>query len=38
MRFLRLLFSQNNGPTGLGILYGKEEILKEMPPFLFAAT
>ena len=23
------------GPTGVGILYGKEEILNEMPPFLF---
>lgn len=23
------------GPTGLGILYGKEEILEEMDPFLF---
>lgn len=23
------------GPTGIGVLYGKEEILEKMPPFLF---
>ena len=25
------------GPTGVGVLYGKESILKEMPPFLAEA-
>ncbi len=32
-----LVFSSHKmlGPTGLGILYAKEEILTEMPPFLF---
>lgn len=30
-----LVFSGHKlfGPTGIGVLYGKEEILKEMPPF-----
>lgn len=26
------------GPTGVGILYGKENLFKKMPPFLFGAT
>lgn len=32
-----LAFSSHKmlGPTGLGILYGKKELLQEMPPFLF---
>lgn len=32
-----LVFSSHKmlGPTGLGILYAKEEILEKMPPFLF---
>ncbi len=32
-----LAFSSHKmlGPTGIGILYGKEELLKELPPFLF---
>lgn len=32
-----LVFSSHKmlGPTGLGILYAKEEILAQMPPFLF---
>ena len=25
----------NAGPTGVGILYGKEKLLERMPPFLF---
>lgn len=31
-----LAFSSHKmcGPTGLGVLYGKEELLEEMPPFL----
>jgi cysteine desulfurase/selenocysteine lyase len=31
-----LVFSAHKmyGPTGVGVLYGKEELLKEMPPFL----
>jgi cysteine desulfurase/selenocysteine lyase len=26
------------GPTGVGVLYGKEELLNEMPPFLFGGS
>jgi cysteine desulfurase/selenocysteine lyase len=26
------------GPTGVGILYGKEEILEKMPPFLYGGS
>jgi cysteine desulfurase / selenocysteine lyase len=35
-----LVFSGHKvyGPTGIGVLYGKEELLKHMPPFLGGGT
>jgi cysteine desulfurase/selenocysteine lyase len=33
--FLAFSFHKMLGPTGVGVLYGKEELLEKMPPFLF---
>lgn len=33
--FLALSAHKLCGPTGVGVLYGKRELLEEMPPFLF---
>lgn len=33
--FLAFSFHKMLGPTGVGVLYGKEELLDKMPPFMF---
>ena len=33
--FLAFSFHKMLGPTGVGVLYGKEEILNAMPPFMY---
>jgi len=34
LRFLGVFWSQNVWPTGIGVLYGKQALLEQMPPFL----
>ena len=32
--FMSFLAIRCDGPTGIGVLYGKEELLQAMPPFM----
>ena len=32
--FLCFFWSQDVGPMGIGVLYGKKELLEKMPPFI----